>query len=143
MTEINHSNAPPLDGFDLSNLREPDDGILYLYRSFVDGFWHIDPDEDMALQEATGHPVGELIEYEEMGDYLDSEDGELHALYVGDPQTNEMTQDINEENWPYCPRCGDELEEPAGPYADWTDCPNCGRIWVECYIDQRPDYTYD
>lgn len=77
-----HTERPDLDVFDWSNIPEPKDGILYLYRSSVDGFWYVWHDEDMALQDATGYPVGELIEYEEMGDYEDAEAGELLAIYV-------------------------------------------------------------
>lgn len=76
------NQAPPLDSFDPWKIREPDDGIVYLYKSSVDGFWRIIADEDMALQEATGHPVGELVEYEQMGDYEESEMGELRAIFV-------------------------------------------------------------
>lgn len=78
-------DRPKLSSFDLSPVPEPSDGILYLYRSSVDRQWYVEADEDMALQEATGYPVGELQEYEAMGDHESAEDGVLHAIYVGEP----------------------------------------------------------
>lgn len=75
-------SKPSVKSFDPWKLPQPDDGIVYLYRSFVDGFWRVINDEDIALQEATGYPVGELVEQESMGEYDDSECGELRAIYV-------------------------------------------------------------
>lgn len=140
MTTRTKTDAPPLDQFDLSNLREPDDGILYLYRSSVDGFWHIDTDEDMAMQEATGYPVGELAEHEEMGDYDDAEYGELHALYVGDSHEDGITQErphqiTSSGQLLYCPLCGEKTEReeiPIGEYRTNLEvrCPNHGQLWI-------------
>jgi hypothetical protein len=76
------TEEPDLRAFDLSDIREPNDGVLYLFRSSVDGFWHLDSDEDMALQEATGYPAGELQEYEAMGDHEAAEYGDLLAVFV-------------------------------------------------------------
>lgn len=83
MTESG-TEHPSLDQFDLSEVPRPDDGMLYLFRSANDGFWHVDNDPDIAQQEATGYPVGELVEHEERGEYEDSESGELLAIYVGE-----------------------------------------------------------
>lgn len=89
--------APPLGEFIYRHVPRPKDGILWMYRSTVDGFWHIDNDADIALQEATGYPVGELVEYEELGDYESGETGELRAVFVGEHY---------EEKKPACPTCG-------------------------------------
>lgn len=75
---------PPLSAFDLSEINPPKDGILYLYRCNSSGAWYVEPNEDMAIQEATGYPVGELVEYQEMGDYESGEWGEIIAVYVSD-----------------------------------------------------------
>ena len=77
------TERPQLSEFDLSKVREPKDGILYLYRSFVDGFWRVESDEDMALQEASGYPVGEIQELENFGeDCREGEYGDLIAVFV-------------------------------------------------------------
>jgi len=47
----------------------------------VDSFWYVESDEDIALQEATGYPVGELVSYEEMG-HEEAQHGELIAVFV-------------------------------------------------------------
>jgi len=80
MTDV---DRPELSKFDLSEVREPQDGILYLYRSFVDGFWRVTSGEDMALQEATGYPVGEIQELEAYDeDDRAGESGDLIAVYI-------------------------------------------------------------
>lgn len=82
---MSSTSPPSLDGFDLSDVREPSDGVLYLYKSSVDGFWRVESDEDMALQEATGYPVGEIQELEAFGDddvCPEGEYGELLAVFV-------------------------------------------------------------
>jgi len=86
------AESPSLSKIDLSEVSEPDDGILYLYKSAVSGLWYVEPSADMALQEATNMPVGELVEQEESGYYVDSESGDLVAVYVGDDDLgNAMT----------------------------------------------------
>lgn len=97
MTEIEPQDdstktPPPLTSFDLSDIHQPTDGVLYLYRSAVDGFWYIDSDEDLALQEATQKPVGELVDQGNSGNWQESEYGDVHALFVGDSNGDEQEQ---------------------------------------------------
>lgn len=75
---------PPLSNFDLSGLREPQNGLVYIFKSAADGFWAITSDPDIAQQDATGYPLGEIVEYEDYGDYETGEYGELRALEVAD-----------------------------------------------------------
>lgn len=97
---------PPIADYDLSELREPSEGILWVYRSSVDGFWYIDTDADMALQEATGYPVGELIDYERSGDYQSGEAGELRAVFVGEEAKERIENSFARP--PRCPECDHE-----------------------------------
>jgi hypothetical protein len=39
----------------------------------------------------------------------------------------------NDDEWPYCPNCGAKLEDPAGPFHEVTDCPNCGQVDIDFY----------
>ena len=83
---MSRSEPPGLGRFDYSNVMKPHDGILYLLqRSGSGGEWWVYEDEDMALQAATGYPVGELVEYER-AEYEDGwdpgEDGELRAVFI-------------------------------------------------------------
>ena len=78
------ASPPSLGSFDWSGVREPAEGILYLYKSRVTGFWGVTDDQDMAVQEATGYPVGELQEDEALGDGTGGEVGHIIALYVGE-----------------------------------------------------------
>lgn len=48
-------------------------------------------------------------------------------------------RDSGDGRWPYCPNCGAELTDPAGPYHEWTDCPQCGEVCVEFYQSQGAD----
>jgi hypothetical protein len=79
------ADYPDLSCFDFSNLPEPDDGIIYLYQSTIDGFWHITVDEDIAIQEATGYPPWELRE-DMKGSHL-QEKGTLIAIYIDSNKT--------------------------------------------------------
>lgn len=76
--------TPHISRFDLSNVQKPSDGILYQYLNENQYFWFVCSDADMAQQEATGYPVGEIAELEKMGDWDEGERGELVAIYVGD-----------------------------------------------------------
>lgn len=113
---------PILDQFDLSEVSRPSDGVLYLYRSDNDGFWYVDRCEDLALEGATGYPVGELRDQE--GDEWDAnEHGELIALYVGEPPCEHPLRSIErrgEPDWKnssqtiwyygFCTNCGADVE---------------------------------
>jgi hypothetical protein len=90
--DTEHETPPPLADFDPWKVGQPDDGIVWLYKSAVDGFWRVIKDEDIALQEATNYPVGELVDQEQRGNYEESESGELRAIYV--PPAN---QDSNKQ----------------------------------------------
>ena len=74
--------SPPLSDYDPWKVGQPEDGVIWQYKSDVDGLWRIITDEDFALEEATGYPVGELVDQEAMGDYTESESGELRAIFV-------------------------------------------------------------
>jgi len=102
--DTEHETPPPLSDFDPWKIGQPDDGIVYLYQSDVDGFWRVIKDEDFALQEATGYPIGELVEHEERGDYEDSESGELRAIYLP-PAENSGSDDTVE-----CAGCGRSID---------------------------------
>lgn len=100
--------SPPLSDSDPWKVGQPDDGIVWLYKSSVDGFWRIIKDEDHALEEATGYPVGELLEYERFdGDTDDQEAGELRAISVPPAESNEPEKDGTQRvDEPVCDRCG-------------------------------------
>lgn len=83
MSEIADTNRPSLSEFDLSAVSKPTDGILYCYESAVDGLWYVTADADVALQEATGYPVGELVEYEADGWTDPQEHGKILSMIVG------------------------------------------------------------
>jgi len=97
-TKTYDETAPPLSDYSPWKVGQPDDGIVWLYKSSVDGKWRIIKDEDHALQEATGCPVEELCEYEQVGDYESSERGELRAIFVPptEPDTDSMTDSVSE-----------------------------------------------
>lgn len=83
------TDQPALKSFSPWKLSQPEDGIAYIYRSSVDGFWYIINDEDFALEEATNYPVGELLEYEAMGDYEPSESGDMRAIFLPKPESGD------------------------------------------------------
>lgn len=64
-----------------------------MYRSSVDGYWHTTTDENIALQEATGYPVGELQNIEQMGDSECIENGELRALFIPSPEEDDEPEE--------------------------------------------------
>lgn len=146
-------DRPSLSEFDLSEVREPDDGILYLYRSANDGFWRVVSDADMALQEATGYPVGEIQELEAFSDedvYTEGEYGEIIAIFVDDPRREHSKLEVEDPE--HCKKCGAELPtdkftiyDAQGRPMNWTDdgdfeviekCPDC---WAERKIQLLKD----
>lgn len=123
------TERPSLSSYDWSEIPAPADGILYLAKRRGDGFWLIYPDGDMALQAATGYPVGELIDYEEMGDYEDAERGELRALFVGEDRSDEPDYGVSAVGGYVCQNFrahDEEVEMVSGPF-DGVICPECGR----------------
>lgn len=96
MTEITadteKAQSPPLSDYEPWKIGQPDDGIIWLYKSDVDGFWRIIQDEDRALEEATGYPIGELRELERMGDSEYIEYGELRAVFLP-PAESKLTSE--------------------------------------------------
>lgn len=93
---------PRLSEFGAERLGQPGDGIVWLYKSDIDSSWSIVKDADMALQEATGYPVGELIDHEKRGDYTESESGELRAIFVP-PADEQEIEGQSDEGWDFEP----------------------------------------
>lgn len=77
------------------------------------------------------HPDGDA--HCEVIDVLVYDVGHMVGPAVGDdqPVTDGGRDRSASEEWPYCPNCGSELDEPAGPYRERTTCPECGVVDIE------------
>ena len=129
--DTEHETSPPLSDFDPWKVGQPDDGIVWLYKSAVDGRWRIIKDEDHALQEATNYPVGELVEQEKRGVYDESESGELRAIYVS-PAGSDETEQTVDRAYDHHLEAGDAMD--ALWHVDWEKQPEYGDELVETAI---------